>query len=328
MSGTFKELRVQKLKEETAELEKAWQEGSNDPTQSPKANDEGSLSKEAEGIAGQEEATRSNNEPQTETKDLAYWRKEAGDYKQRFSVSKAKYDDNIRKLKDENLLLQQDRVELKKELNQLRQSVAANTPSKIDQAFNKETEDVLGSNTADAIKQTLKDQQALIDSLKSDLANAQLEKESKNIQDQRVSEYNSFLGDLIKLVPDYEAMNADEKFLDWLDAPNSIGKIRFDLLRKAEASRDVERVAQFFMDYKAQKSTKTQDSINKRMVPEGKGSEDIPDSDPNKKLWKKSEIDEFYRQVTKGEWKGRYKERKLKEDEIDQAYLSGRIVEG
>lgn len=66
-----------------------------------------------------------------------------------------------------------------------------------------------------------------------------------------ISVQEQFLGSLARHVPDYEAVNADPRFLDWLGEVDPIyGIPRQEALNHASSVMDVERTANIFKAYK------------------------------------------------------------------------------
>lgn len=333
-TGYWRTARTEKLKNEIDELT-GVQEGQpepsvkldEEPTQSPEAANEGSPKEVTDGTAGQTGEDLTKDSEKNEVKDLEYWKKRALEAEGRFNTAKPKYDSNIKKLKDENIQLQQSRVELLKKVNDLNQKLASVRKNPIDEAFNKETVDVLGENTSEAIKKMLKQQQETIDNLTKQVEDNKVSKEAEAVDNARKSEYNGFLSELTELVPDQAQMNADEGFIEWLHKPNARGKIRFDLLRAAEQVRDAERVAEFFIAYKNEKKAgKPKDTIAARTGPSSQRSAgDIGEGKGSERIFTTAEVDSFYSDIQKGVYKGRYDERVKMEKAIEQAYLDGRI---
>jgi len=341
-TGHYTKARTEKLKEELKELE-GMQEGrepavevGEEPTQSTEGNNEGSPSENPDVTAGQKEAkedlTKNNGEAKEELQDLEYWKKRALEAEGRFNKSKPVYDRNIKELKDENLALQRDRVNQLKTINNLQQKLSVKQTNSIDSVFDKETTDILGEKTSSAIKETLKKQQETINQLTDQLRNQEVRTEEGKVETAAANEYNSFIGELTELVPDQAAMNADKAFVKWLSEPNARGKIRMDLLRSAERSRDAERVAQFFLDYKSEtnKANASKDTIAARTGPSNQATDNtVSDNKPGEaREFKESEVDAFYKDVTKGVYKGRHDERLKLESEIEQAYIQGKIKIG
>ena len=80
----------------------------------------------------------------------------------------------------------------------------------------------------------------------------QLEARLGNVDQQvEISSQDRFFGNLAKLVPDYEAVNGEQGFLDWLGEADPVyGVPRQAALDAASERMDAERTAQVFMAYK------------------------------------------------------------------------------
>lgn len=317
--------RVDNLDKEIEELVKAAkdQEGSEEPTQSSEVNNEGSPSESTNETAEQPKVKED-----TEVDTLVYWKDRALKAEQRYNVSKPKYDSNIFKLKQENIELQKSRVELSKALNKLRQATSSeSTSDKFDKLFDKQTIDVLGQKTVDSIKEAIKSTNDRVDKQEQDRTQDQIKATEKDIADRVVADYNVFLTELTRMVPDQEVINSDPEFIKYLQGTDEFsGKVRMNLLKKAEAEREASWVAKLFLDYKKTKQVKEPtDSINKRIAPSKDGSTTVHDITDNGKVTM-AFVDKFYNDVTKGVYKGRYNEQMEIEKQIDQAYLSGNLV--
>jgi hypothetical protein len=270
------------------------------------------------------ETTVEQTNKQTET--LESWKDRALVAERRYNTSKPKYDSNIFKLKQENIALQKDRVNLKKEFNTLRQKKAAEN-NKLDELFDQKTVDVLGEDTANNIKASIKDTYDRLD-LQEKLSNEiKIKAEEDKIASQVSDAYNAFLSRLTTLVPDQASLNVDTGFLNYLkEVDGHSGYLRQDLLTRAANNHDVGRVAQFFLDYKATKKVEpVKDSINKRIAPTESSSTSIGDIADSGKITL-AFVDKFYSDVTRGLYKGRHKEQLAIEADIDKAYLEGNLI--
>jgi len=94
-----------------------------------------------------------------------------------------------------------------------------------------------------------------------------------------------FYSDLASIVPDYEDINAQEGWYDWLGEYEPLtGRMYDDLLKEAQASLDPVRVANLFDRYKATltpsiPSDALTDSVEAQVVPDSSGPASIPDTE-------------------------------------------------
>jgi hypothetical protein len=146
-------------------------------------------------------------------------------------------------------------------------------------------------------------------------------------------------------VPDWEQVNADEAFITWLQQPDAYsGEKRHDLLKRAFIRYDGPRVVAFFkgflQEHAAVTAAPAQQPANPAASPAGtpkvqmkdlvapgtpkQGSAVTPGSQA-KRIWSSPEISQFYRDVSRGVYKGREKEAKQMEADIFLAQREGRV---
>ena len=319
---------IEALIKEAEGIPATVQEGStvDGPTQSLKESMEGSPSGDVEGTAGKV--------VETEDKDtLAYWKNRALVSEQRYNVSKPKYDSNIHKLKQENVKLQQSRLTLQKALNEAHQKISSKKVDKLDELFDGETVDVLGEKTVSAFKNAIKSTNDRVTKQEEAAAAAEVKANELKLSNDVQGEYNVFLSDLTRLVPDQAQLNTDKGFLAYLDGVDDFsGKVRFDLLKKAEVAREAAFVARFFLDYKesivkpAAKPAVPADSVSKRIAPTNNGSSSVTSLDETGGKVTLGFIKQFDQEVRQGLYKGRHKEQQAIDDKIDQAYITGNLI--
>lgn len=145
-----------------------------------------------------------------------------------------------------------------------------------------------------------------------------------------------FFDRLAARVPDWETINVDDDFNDWLDVTDPIYRTtRRDALNAAAAEFDVETVVGVFMAFKAyigqgdnapapSQQAKPADALHKQVVP-AKTVAAPTTSEPAKKVWTQHEVHDFYQRVTQGHYRGREAEAEAVEKEINLALSEGRI---
>lgn len=143
--------------------------------------------------------------------------------------------------------------------------------------------------------------------------------------------YYKELGDL---VPDFALVNADTAFLQWLAQPDPLsGEVRQALLEDAFGKLDVTRTAAIFDSFKQTlpppppAPVPPKDDLHKQITPGSTrgGPAALPD-DPTAKTFSATEIEAFYRDLARGEYKGREAEATRIEKEIDLAISSNRVT--
>jgi hypothetical protein len=265
-------------------------------------------------------------------------KKKRENWKKRHINYKSATDITIRDLRLEVADLRGDLAGLMETI-QTERSLKREVPSDpFDGVFTQEDKDTFGADGLDVVKRA---------------TSSVLEKQVKPLQDRldvaekfraeelkrkasatKASEYDSFLGNLSILVPNYAELNTDAEFLKWMGTPDPYsGLERGSLFRRAEAARDVARVAEFFVEYTSALETPEAppDEMDKHITPVGSSSAApvAPQSnEPDGEVLLSSEIDTFYDDVMKGRYKGRQSEVLAIEARIDTAAMKGNIRQG
>lgn len=103
--------------------------------------------------------------------------------------------------------------------------------------------------------------------------------------------------------PDWRAVNADPRFLKWLDEVDQLyGRTRQQILDEAQDALDAARVSAFFTTWKEAVQTRaapTQQALEAQVTPSSSGGNAPPTTpaDPKKKIWSAGEISQFYDRV-------------------------------
>lgn len=161
--------------------------------------------------------------------------------------------------------------------------------------------------------------------------NSQLREQLSGVTERQSSnDRRSFFTDLERLVPDYEAVNVDEGFIEWLSEVDPLsGVTKQDYLNNAYASFDVHRTAALFNTYKQLTAPAPvlhrSPNLERQVAP---GTSKVSTTTPAPaatRIWSSNEIENFYRQVAQGKFKGNEGEQVRIEAEIDLAVAQGRI---
>lgn len=149
------------------------------------------------------------------------------------------------------------------------------------------------------------------------------------------SSTNSFWEYLDREVPDWNTLNTDPGFLDWLAVVDTLtGRTRKDLLDDARCAGNAKLAANFFKTYKAESGTGTEPQAPPPGLPPGqqemegqvapaKGPAGKTPKETKKKVYSPAEINALADRITKGKVKGEAAE-KLKK-EIDLAWAENRV---
>lgn len=264
-------------------------------------------------------------------------------WKKRFINFKKSADSTISAGRRENLELRAEIDRLKLELYKLQTQLAEREEQGdlFDGVFTPEDEDTFGAEGLDVVKKVAKTAiERQVKPLKEELKRQQelsLKEQSARTQAERVAEYQTFLSKLETLVPEYAALNVDPGFLDWIKEPDDIsGSIRSDLFRRAEASRDVGRVADFFKQYQAKISavkapSKVNKDIERHITPVGSGggsSSTTKKKSDDEGYIRQSDIDKFYSDMMKGRYRDKPDVIKATEAFIERATRDQRVLRG
>lgn len=116
---------------------------------------------------------------------------------------------------------------------------------------------------------------------------------------------DAFFRKLGDQIPHWEAQNVDAGFVQWLAQTDDFtGRVRQDLFNEAYESLDVGRIAAFFKAYPYQSPVSRTESavpsLESQVAPDVNRSS--PPPPPGQKIWSRAEIDQFYRQVRRGEF--------------------------
>ena len=269
-------------------------------------------------------------EPQPQKPKRTNWKK-------RFTNYKASTDATINGLRRDLIDMQSANAAIARELQQLQVASSQREVQgdMFEGAFTQEDEDTFGTEGLDVVKKAAR--VAIERQVKPLEAELQKHKEAR-VQDltraaatQKRAQYNEFLGRLEALVPEYAELNKDKGFIQWLDGADQYsGYKRAELFRKAEASRDVARVADFFMEYKSTQEPQQPEipaDVQRQVTPVGRGGGPAKPKKPQEAgMYRQSDIDKFYSDVMKGLYKDQAGVIAATEAAIEQAYVENRVI--
>lgn len=141
----------------------------------------------------------------------------------------------------------------------------------------------------------------------------------------------TFFAQLSKAVPDWEEVNADQRFLSWLGAVDPVlGASRQAALDAAQKALDARRVAAIFNAFKdtlpkQAPTQKTATNVEKQISPSTVAAA-APQGKPEKPVLTQKQIADFYRDVGLGRYNGRQAEHDRIEKLINEAIADGRVT--
>jgi hypothetical protein len=212
-------------------------------------------------------------------------------WEHRFKVLQGKYNSEVPRFASENKDLKNRLQTLEEQIDEMKNAKPPELlvkPEEIEQ---------YGEGLIDVARRVAREELASKDNV---IAKLQSEINSiKSVTTNVVSD--NFFKSLTEFVPDWEALNANDNFLKWLDEVDELtGETRQSLLSKAENQRDPVRAAKFFNMYKKTSQSwaaNSQTSLEQQIVPPVNQPSSSP---PAKKIWTRGEISEFYDRVRRG----------------------------
>jgi len=227
------------------------------------------------------------------------------------------------------------KFQTRQEISQLKalvaqlQSAPAKEVDPFEGLFSQEDKDVIGDEAVDIIQKATK--AASVNSTKKLEAEVKELKADAKERQERVSEeadsaaYDAFMSKLESKVSNYAAINLDPAFIESLQEVDYLsGYSKFELLRRAQESGDVARVAQFMKEFE-DRANPGQKVLEERVGPTGAPSASVVEQAPPENIMKGSFIREHDANVTRGRFMGRQAEAKKIRLEIDKALAEGRV---
>jgi hypothetical protein len=141
----------------------------------------------------------------------------------------------------------------------------------------------------------------------------------------------SFEQRLYRMVPDFEAVNADPKWIAWLNEVDPLLRApRSSVAQQAFNRGDAEGVAHYVSMFKQtiapveQKADKTEE-LERQLQP-NRGATSAPPTSQKGKVYTNADIEKMFRKATELGTKGQVDAAKKLEAEIDAAFMEGRVT--
>lgn len=268
-------------------------------------------------------ATDEQTEPTREPKE---------DWEKRYKNLRASRDEKLYKTKSQLAAALETINALQAQINELR--TAAPKVDPLDGLFTDEDTDALGEATVEAMRKvTKRATEAATKPLKEQLEEERKlrEAEAKRLAEQAKKEaYDIFLSRIQQAVPDWEEINYDPAFMEFMEELDFDGTPRKTYFAEAEAQGNAALIIRYMNDFKAQKEQKTpkkEDKLAKKITPVGDDAGATqPKQGAQKEKISRAFIDKFYDDLSRGRYKGRYSEALAIEKRIDEATMRGDIV--
>ena len=265
-------------------------------------------------------------------------------WEQRYRTVQGKYSAEVPRLSAELKDLRDRFAVTASELERIKGKQAEAPKAKTPLVTDKDVE-AFGSDLIDVIDRKAREvAESMVDTRMGEL-----EGENRKLRDQLtgvterqvVNDRQAYFTELARQVPDYEALNVDQGFMDWLaDVDPLSGSPRQEYLNKAWTAFDAGRTAVLFNAYKQLKvsasnvptapaqqepMSQTKQQLQRQVAPSRSRLSTDPSSSTPSKIWTAREIEGFYADVRKGRYYGKDTERAQVESEIDQAVAQGRV---
>lgn len=212
----------------------------------------------------------------------------------RYKVLDGKYKAEVPRFARDNAELRRENDELRAQL-QTRSTTPA--PPAIAPGVQSVT-DQYGEDFAAAVAAVA---QAQVAPLREEFTARASQAEERAAQSSR----QAFLVELARLVPSFEAIDAEPGFTTYLDEFDAMtGRTRREFFQEADAANNAPRIATFFDNYTRSKIPAQQPaaapaapSVEHLIQPDSQATSEAP---PGRKLWKRAEIARFYDDVRRG----------------------------
>lgn len=324
-----------RIQKEAEEAERIQQElYGDDGEQSPEEPETTVEESEDEVIGESEEETLEVEAQPVSSKDDD---EDAALWKQRYKTLQGMYDAEVPRLHQQLKTATQEIEELRAQIQSIKES-SQEDPDEGDVAVTESEIEAYGPELVDLQKrvarQVLREAESKweqerefykqkISELEAALGNVSSTVES-TVQER-------FLSQLTQLVPNWETINEDQRFLQWLDQVDAMtGLKRKEILDDAVAKADVGRVAAIFNAFSgpsqaAPKKSSGKDAIERQIVPRKRQSTaTTTQSGSDQRVFTTAEIDQFYLDMARGRVSA--KDAARIEKEINKALEDGRIV--
>ena len=354
---------LEKLKQEEAELEAQMLGNQTDPQQTEEpevsATEDGSYERTEEELAADEFMMDTITGDQEEPEDPESFEPEQSEpephvpeepepqpqkpkrtnWKKRFVGLQKSHEASTHAHKREVMELRDQLAAQRREILELQSQMAQREVQGdlFEGAFTEEEEDTFGADGLDVVKKAAKVAiERQVKPIQEELQKhkqARVEDLERQAAEDKRREYQGFLSRLETLVPEYAELNVDKGFLQWLsEADDFSGYPRNQLFRRAEASRDVTRVADFFLEYQSTRAPSEQEipaEAKRHVTPVGRGGGGAAPTKrkpSDKGYYRKSDIDKFFSDVMKGRYSDQQSVIEATEKAIEEAYLEGRVL--
>jgi hypothetical protein len=195
--------------------------------------------------------------------------------------------------------------------------------------FSQEDADVVGDEAIDIVKRASKAAaERSTSELRKELAKLKKDAEDKATRDAKSAEdnkYDSFLDRLESKKDNWEAINRDPAFINYLsEVDRDSGYTRQELFHRAEGNGDVGRIVSFMNDFES-KANPGKKELEEKIGPTGIPSPSVPVAKEGVTILDGSYVDKYFDDVLRGKYRGNPALRQERQLEIDIALSEGRV---
>lgn len=249
-------------------------------------------------------------------------------WEQKFKTIQGMYNAEIPRLQAQNRTYESDLTSLKEQVRVLTTAAQQATKPKDTQAVDPKDIEAFGADLIDMVRRQAAASHA---SLRDEFAQriSALEESVNGVsQKAAASQESQFYATLRSMVPDWQQINVDERWLAWLSEEDpTFGLPRQAALDRAHHTGDAGRVAALFTQFKNSLPKPRQESLDNQVAPTGSGNPapTPPVEAPRQRISQKF-VQSFYRDVAQNKYHGREAEAARIENEINLAAAEGRII--
>lgn len=238
----------------------------------------------------------------------------------RLNVLLGKYNSEVPRLSQELKEEKQKREAAESELKALKEAQSAPTEPEFDSNRLTQLQDDFGPEMVELARLTAQELMAKErERIRKEIQNEMHAKYQGEVSD--LKEYvaqdrkQSFQDVLRDRVPNWESINAEPGWLEWLgEADPLTGRTRQELLDEAANSLDAKRVAAFFLEYqRLAKANDPREQLQRQVAP-GKSKGTVEPRERRK--FSETDYERLMTEVRQGKWRGREKELEAREREI------------
>jgi hypothetical protein len=275
-----------------------------------------------------QEAPQAQEAPKPQPSDEDTWQKRYLTLQGMFNAEVPRLNGRIKELESQ----------LQGAIEQFKAQRQAPEAVKPERLVTEKDEEAFGSDLLDVVKRQAKEIiqaeraqfQQVIEQLRAE--NEKLHHQMGSVSErQGVTDRRAYLQALEREVPAFGQINTDQRFLAWLDETDPMtGLSRKAYLDDAFQMLDVQRTAAIFNSWPGAKPVQSpkpspKAELAKQVAPSASRTASNPTANPNERVWSMQDIDAFYRDMSRGTYRGKDAEAQRIEAEIDLAVSQGRV---